>query len=164
MPFSQQQKQSVDGSKLSDRIDRASNSSSVGLNKRMQNNNKTDNDDLTYDSRSQQSSTGQYPPNQHPSASPSTGKLYINIALNEDLSCSYKLSQLSSCSVDGIVQVSDRVKILRLHTFHGNHGTSTIFLLYSLIWKGPSKIFCTGRKIAWWDTIHVKVERSNGTH
>ena len=164
MPFSQQQKQSVDGSKLSDRIDRASNSSSVGLNKRMQNNNKTDNDDLTYDSRSQQSSTGQYPPNQHPSASPSTGKLYINIALNEDLSCSYKLSQLSSCSVDGIVQVSDRVKILRLHTFHGTHGTSTIFLLYSFIWKGPSKIFCTGRKIAWWDTIHVKVERSNGTH
>ncbi len=159
MPSSQKQNQSVGGSKLSDRIDRASNSSSVGNNKRMLNNNKTDNDDLTYDSRSQQSSTGQYPPNQHPS--PSLGKLYINIALNEDLSCSYKLSQLSSCSVDGIVQVSVRVNIFLLLTFHD---TSTIFLPFSFIWKGPSKIFCTYRKIAWWDTIHVKVERSNDTH
>jgi hypothetical protein len=32
-------------------------------------------------------------------------RLQVNIALNEDLSCSYKLSQLASCSVDGIVQV-----------------------------------------------------------
>jgi hypothetical protein len=36
----------------------------------------------------------------------STGRMQVNIALNEDLSCSYKLSQLSSCSVEGVVQVS----------------------------------------------------------
>jgi hypothetical protein len=35
----------------------------------------------------------------------STGRVQVNIALNEDLSCSYKLSQLSSCSVEGVVQV-----------------------------------------------------------
>jgi hypothetical protein len=35
----------------------------------------------------------------------SSGRVQVNIALNEDLSCSYKLSQLSSCSVEGVVQV-----------------------------------------------------------
>ena len=33
------------------------------------------------------------------------GKMLVNVALNEDLSCSYKLSQLSSCTVEGVVQV-----------------------------------------------------------
>lgn len=36
----------------------------------------------------------------------SHSRMQVNIALNEDLSCSYKLSQLSSCSVEGVVQVS----------------------------------------------------------
>jgi len=35
----------------------------------------------------------------------SVARMQVNIALNEDLSCSYKLSQLSSCSVEGVVQV-----------------------------------------------------------
>ncbi|GKY94209.1 hypothetical protein MPSEU_000386800 [Mayamaea pseudoterrestris] len=34
------------------------------------------------------------------------GRLQVNIALNEDFSCSYKLSQLSTCSVEGVVQVT----------------------------------------------------------
>lgn len=36
----------------------------------------------------------------------SVGRIQVNIALNEDLSCSYKDSQLSACNVEGIVQVS----------------------------------------------------------
>ena len=32
-------------------------------------------------------------------------RLQVNIALNEDLSCSYRSSQLSSCTVEGVVQV-----------------------------------------------------------
>lgn len=32
-------------------------------------------------------------------------RLQINVALNEDLACSYKMSQLSSCTVEGVVQV-----------------------------------------------------------
>ena len=73
-----------------------------------------DNDELTYDSRSQQSS-GLHPNHPHmdngsvvsnrSGTTTSVGKIQINIALNEDLSCSYRLSQLSTCSVDGIVQV-----------------------------------------------------------
>jgi hypothetical protein len=35
----------------------------------------------------------------------STARLQVNIALNEDLSCSYRSSQLSSCTVEGVVQV-----------------------------------------------------------
>lgn len=35
----------------------------------------------------------------------SSGRVQVNIALNEDLSCSYKLSQLSTCTVEGVVQV-----------------------------------------------------------
>ena len=38
-------------------------------------------------------------------ASPAN-RIHINVALNEDLSCSYKDSQLTSCSVEGVVQVS----------------------------------------------------------
>lgn len=37
------------------------------------------------------------------------GRLQVNIALNEDLACSYKQSQVSSCSVEGVVQVCYRV-------------------------------------------------------
>ena len=32
-------------------------------------------------------------------------RIQVQIALNEDLNCSYKLSQLSSCNVEGVVQV-----------------------------------------------------------
>lgn len=39
----------------------------------------------------------------------SHSRLQVNIALNEDLSCSYKLSQLSSSSVEGVVQVRLRL-------------------------------------------------------
>ena len=35
----------------------------------------------------------------------STNRVQINIALNEDLACSYKESQLSSCTVEGAIQV-----------------------------------------------------------
>lgn len=35
----------------------------------------------------------------------SAAQLQVNIALNEDLTCSYKLSQLSSCNVEGVAQV-----------------------------------------------------------
>lgn len=35
----------------------------------------------------------------------SQSRLQVNIALNEDLSCSYRSSQLSSCTVEGVVQV-----------------------------------------------------------
>ena len=38
----------------------------------------------------------------------SQNKLQVNVALNEDLSCSYRASQLSSCSVEGVVQVQVR--------------------------------------------------------
>ena len=36
----------------------------------------------------------------------SVGRIQVNIALNEDLSCFYKESQLTSCNVEGIMQVS----------------------------------------------------------
>ena len=32
-------------------------------------------------------------------------KLQVNIALNEDLTCSYKFSKMTSCSVEGVIQV-----------------------------------------------------------
>mmetsp|Transcript_30321 Transcript_30321/g.34066 ORF Transcript_30321/g.34066 Transcript_30321/m.34066 type:complete len:807 (+) Transcript_30321:120-2540(+) len=35
-------------------------------------------------------------------------KVLINVALNEDLTCFYKLSKLSSCSVEGVIQVQVR--------------------------------------------------------
>lgn len=35
-------------------------------------------------------------------------KLLVNIVLNEDLTCFYKLSKLSSCSVEGVIQVQVR--------------------------------------------------------
>ena len=124
--FTTQPKPSVSGSKLSDRIDPTSNSHS----KRIMPHHKMETDDMTYDSRSQQSSgylnhtpmdngsvmsnrsstTNSKQPQQ--STSSSVGKFQINIALNEDLSCSYKLSQLSTCSVDGIVQVRNNTLIL----------------------------------------------------
>ena len=40
-----------------------------------------------------------------PTTQRSSRQLQINFALNEDLACSYKLSQLASCSVEGVVQV-----------------------------------------------------------
>mmetsp|Transcript_24003 Transcript_24003/g.66636 ORF Transcript_24003/g.66636 Transcript_24003/m.66636 type:complete len:704 (+) Transcript_24003:189-2300(+) len=38
----------------------------------------------------------------------SQSRLQVNVALNEDLSCSYRSSQISSCSVEGVVQVQVR--------------------------------------------------------
>ena len=38
-------------------------------------------------------------------------KVLVNIALNEDLTCFYKLSKLSSCSVEGVVQVQVRSNV-----------------------------------------------------
>lgn len=56
-------------------------------------------DDDTHDSRSH---SGNY----DSSSVLSQARVQVNIALNEDLTCSYKLSQLSSCNVEGVVQVS----------------------------------------------------------
>jgi hypothetical protein len=39
------------------------------------------------------------------SNSESGPRVQVNIALNEDLTCFYKLSKMSSCSVEGVVQV-----------------------------------------------------------
>jgi hypothetical protein len=38
-------------------------------------------------------------------ASSGPAKVLVNIALNEDLTCFYKLSKMSSCSVEGVLQV-----------------------------------------------------------
>lgn len=38
-------------------------------------------------------------------------KVLVNVALNEDLTCFYKLSKLSSCSVEGVIQVQVRSNI-----------------------------------------------------
>ena len=32
-------------------------------------------------------------------------RVQVNVALNEDLTCFYKLSKMSSCSVEGVIQV-----------------------------------------------------------
>jgi len=49
---------------------------------------------------------------------PSSGtKALINVALNEDLTCFYKLSKLSSCSVEGVVQVQVRSNVDRAVPF-----------------------------------------------
>ena len=32
-------------------------------------------------------------------------RIQVNIALNEDLTCSYKHSKMTSCSVEGVIQV-----------------------------------------------------------
>jgi hypothetical protein len=56
-------------------------------------------DDETHDSRSQSG--------HHDSSSVlSQARIQVNIAVNEDLTCSYKLSQLSSCYVEGVIQVN----------------------------------------------------------
>ena len=38
----------------------------------------------------------------------SKGRLQVNIALNEDLTCTYRYSKLSSCTIEGVVQVQVR--------------------------------------------------------
>jgi hypothetical protein len=38
-------------------------------------------------------------------------RLLVNVALNEDLTCFYKLSKLSSCSVEGVVQVQVKTNL-----------------------------------------------------
>lgn len=59
---------------------------------------KTQFDDETHDSRSLSG-------NHDASSVLSQARIQVNIALNEDLTCSYKLSQLSSCNVEGVIQV-----------------------------------------------------------
>jgi len=45
-------------------------------------------------------------------------KALVNIALNEDLTCFYKLSKLSSCSVEGVLQVQVRSNVDRTVPFN----------------------------------------------
>lgn len=45
-------------------------------------------------------------------------RLQVNIALNEDLSCSYRSSQLSSCTVEGVVQVQIKTNGRKLAPFY----------------------------------------------
>lgn len=40
------------------------------------------------------------------SASTGMSRIQVNVALNEDLSCSYKISKMTACSVEGVIQVS----------------------------------------------------------
>lgn len=65
---------------------------------------KTQFDDETYDSRSH---SGNYDAN----SVMSQDRMQVSIALNEDMTCSYKLSQLSSCVVEGVVQVRALVSV-----------------------------------------------------
>jgi len=39
------------------------------------------------------------------SISNSAHRIQVNIALNEDLTCSYKFSKMTACSVEGVIQV-----------------------------------------------------------
>lgn len=39
------------------------------------------------------------------SSNPQKPKIQVNIALNEDLTCSYRQSRISSCTIEGVVQV-----------------------------------------------------------
>jgi hypothetical protein len=48
---------------------------------------------------------------------PGGTKALVNVALNEDLTCFYKLSKLSSCSVEGVVQVQVRSNVDRTVPF-----------------------------------------------
>jgi Adaptor complexes medium subunit family len=40
-----------------------------------------------------------------PSSQSSVNKIHVNVALNEDLTCSYKQSKISSCTIEGVIQV-----------------------------------------------------------
>lgn len=40
------------------------------------------------------------------SASAGGARIQVNVALNEDLTCSYKFSKMTACSVEGVIQVS----------------------------------------------------------
>ena len=51
------------------------------------------------------------------SVSSSSNRLQVNIALNEDLSCTFRSSQLASCSIEGVVQVGSSCNIGLLMTF-----------------------------------------------
>uniref|UniRef100_A0A7S4AWU2 MHD domain-containing protein n=1 Tax=Pseudo-nitzschia australis TaxID=44445 RepID=A0A7S4AWU2_9STRA len=61
-----------------------------------------------------------------PSGGGTIAKALVNIALNEDLSCFYKVSKLSSCSVEGVIQVQARCNTDRAVPF-------------SLLVRDPSK-------------------------
>jgi hypothetical protein len=95
--------------KLSDRMERNHNTTTLKNTKVP--NHTMDIDELTYDSKSHSGNLDNsanglvYNNNNTSPMQQQQQQLLVTIALNEDLSCSYKFSQLSSCSVDGIVQV-----------------------------------------------------------
>lgn len=48
----------------------------------------------------------------------SAQRLQVNIALNEDLTCSYKFSKMTSCSVEGVIQVQVKTNVRYIAPFH----------------------------------------------
>lgn len=48
-------------------------------------------------------------------------RIQVNIALNEDLTCSYKFSKMTSCSVEGVIQVSREREIHLADFFKNSH-------------------------------------------
>ena len=56
--------------------------------------------------------------NEEPSEDHVLPRLMINVALNEDLTCSYRQSKMSSCSIEGVVQVSSCTRNVAI-TFAG---------------------------------------------
>jgi hypothetical protein len=58
-------------------------------------------------------------------------RLMINVALNEDLTCSYRQSKMSSCSIEGVVQVCVMSRLLVCQSLSSN----TTFVLYGKRYK-----------------------------
>jgi hypothetical protein len=50
-------------------------------------------------------------PSHGTSSGESGARVLVNVALNEDLTCFYKLSKMSSCSVEGVVQVQVKTNL-----------------------------------------------------
>lgn len=48
----------------------------------------------------------------------STPRFQVNVALNEDLTCFYKLSKMSACSVEGVIQVQVKANVPSRFPFH----------------------------------------------
>ena len=69
----------------------------------------------------------------------SVARFQVNIALNEDLTCSYKLSQLSSCNVEGVAQVRNGLFCVLAHSL----GNPMLNLYVSLDMAGASQILGT---------------------
>lgn len=67
------------------------------------------------------------------SSSQPPSALLVNLALNEDLTCAYRNTQLSSCVVEGVVQVSQRERIPILCVVIDDISHTDTILLTSLI-------------------------------